>query len=118
MTQNEFQHVHLEYVSLRTSFFETQGHNSHLNLGHSFYGDVTLTANLLLLSTIGLKARTETRTKWPQSPKDRKDRKCQDRANNREYRASEGASVDAKDLGGSNDERSGDVLPTNEAELI
>ena len=82
MTQNEFQHVHLEYVSLRTSFFETQGHNSHLNLGHSFYGDVTLTANLLLLSTIGLKARTETRTKWPQSPKDRKDRKCQDRANN------------------------------------
>ena len=80
MTQNEFQHVHLEYVLERTPFFETQGHNSHLNLGHSFYGDVT--ANPLLLSTIALKARTETRTKCPQSPKDRKDRNCQDRANN------------------------------------
>ena len=36
MTQNEFQHVYLEYVSLRTSFFEIRGHNSHLNLGHYF----------------------------------------------------------------------------------
>ena len=65
-------HVHLEYVSLRTSFFDT------------FYkiNCVTIHHSSCLLSKLGPKARTETRTKGPQSPKARKARKCQDRANN------------------------------------
>ena len=62
-----------------------------------FYGEVSQTANhlivpikydtfhsSLLLSKLGPKAGTETRTKGPQSPKDRK---CQDRANNSRAKA-------------------------------
>ena len=70
MTQNDFPqvykhnhtpngHVHLEYVSLRTSFFET------------FYkiNCVTIHHSSRLLSKLGPKARTETRTKSPPKPK-------------------------------------------------